>query len=149
MNADQFVAVAEQVRLLHHQLVRVAEQLHAGEDVTVAQRAVLEYLHREGATTVPEIARVRGVTRQHIQVGVDELAAAGLVELVDNPAHRRSRLVTTTTAGVETIERMQRREIDAVADLDLDLDVERSRALTADLAHIRHSLQQLTQGANR
>jgi DNA-binding MarR family transcriptional regulator len=98
---------------------------------------------------VPEIARARGVTRQHIQVGVDELAAAGLVELVDNPAHRRSRLVTTTTAGVETIERMQRREIDAIADLDLDLDVERSRALAADMARIRNALRPITQGANR
>src|SRR6185295_2910219 len=52
-----------------------------------------------GPQTVPQLARARPVARQRIQRLVDELAAAGLVELVDNPHHRRSRLVRLTARG--------------------------------------------------
>src|SRR5690349_23409452 len=52
-----------------------------------------------GPVTVPQIARMRPTSRQRMQRLADELAAEGLVELVDNPRHRRSKLVRLTRKG--------------------------------------------------
>ena len=60
---------------------------------------VLRSLAEEGPQTVPQLARARPVARQRIQKLADEMAADGLVEFVDNPAHRRSKLLRLTAAG--------------------------------------------------
>jgi DNA-binding MarR family transcriptional regulator len=52
-----------------------------------------------GPLTVPQIALMRPTSRQRMQRLADELAADGLVELVDNPKHRRSKLVRLTPKG--------------------------------------------------
>ena len=53
-----------------------------------------------GPLTVPQIAEMRPTSRQRMQRLADELAAAGLVEFIDNPKHRRSKLVQLTPQGV-------------------------------------------------
>src|SRR5437763_11890486 len=52
-----------------------------------------------GPLTVPQIAQMRPTSRQRMQRLADELAAEGLVEFVDNPRHRRSKLVRLTRKG--------------------------------------------------
>ena len=52
-----------------------------------------------GPLTVPQIAEMRPTSRQRMQRLADELAAEGLVEFVDNPKHRRSKLVRLTRKG--------------------------------------------------
>ena len=52
-----------------------------------------------GPLTVPEIAEMRPTSRQRMQRLADELAAEGLVEFLDNPKHRRSKLVALTAKG--------------------------------------------------
>jgi len=52
-----------------------------------------------GPLTVPQIAQMRPTSRQRMQRLADELAAEGLVEFVDNPKHRRSKLVRLTKKG--------------------------------------------------
>ena len=52
-----------------------------------------------GPLTVPQIAQMRPTSRQRMQLLADELAAEGLVEFVDNPKHRRSKLVRLTPEG--------------------------------------------------
>jgi DNA-binding MarR family transcriptional regulator len=59
----------------------------------------LRTLAEAGPSTVPQIARSRPVARQRIQKLADEAADLGLVEFIDNPAHRRSRLVRLTPDG--------------------------------------------------
>lgn len=49
-----------------------------------------------GPLTVPQIARMRPTSRQRMQRLADELAAEGLVEFIDNPKHRSSKLVRLT-----------------------------------------------------
>jgi DNA-binding MarR family transcriptional regulator len=100
----------DEVRLLEHQLIRTATALHGDLDVTVPGRAVLEFLHRSGPASVPEIARARLVTRQHIQAIVDALIDAGHLERMANPAHRRSALITLSAAGAALIVEMHQRE---------------------------------------
>ncbi len=52
-----------------------------------------------GPLTVPQIAQMRPTSRQRMQRLADELAAEGLVEFIDNPDHRRSKLVRLTRKG--------------------------------------------------
>jgi DNA-binding MarR family transcriptional regulator len=52
-----------------------------------------------GPLTVPQIAQMRPTSRQRMQRLADELAAEGLVKFIDNPKHRRSKLVQLTHKG--------------------------------------------------
>jgi DNA-binding MarR family transcriptional regulator len=52
-----------------------------------------------GPLSVPQIAQMRPTSRQRMQRLADELAAEGLVEFIDNPKHRRSKLVQLTPKG--------------------------------------------------
>ena len=52
-----------------------------------------------GPMTVPRIAQMRPTSRQRMQRLADELAAEGLVEFIDNPKHRRSKLARLTPKG--------------------------------------------------
>ncbi|MGH8700222.1 MAG: MarR family winged helix-turn-helix transcriptional regulator [Burkholderiales bacterium] len=52
-----------------------------------------------GPLTVPQIAQMRPTSRQRMQRLADELAAEGLVDFIDNPKHRRSKLVRLTPKG--------------------------------------------------
>jgi DNA-binding MarR family transcriptional regulator len=52
-----------------------------------------------GPLTVPQIAQMRPTSRQRMQRLADELAVEGLVKFIDNPKHRRSKLVRLTPKG--------------------------------------------------
>jgi DNA-binding MarR family transcriptional regulator len=52
-----------------------------------------------GPLTVPQVARMRPTSRQRMQRLADELAAEGLIRFIDNPKHRRSKLVQLTPKG--------------------------------------------------
>lgn len=130
----------DELRLTINQVVQTAERLHAGEPVTLAMRAVLEFLQRNGSAAVPDIARQRRVTRQHIQVIVNDLLDASLVRLEPNPRHKRSSLVALTAEGEQTIERMRERERRHFASIDFGVTVEELEAAAATLAAVRHGL---------
>ena len=53
-------------------------------------------IQEHGPMTVPQIAQHRRVSRQRIQVMVDEYVAEGHLAFAANPSHKRSKLVTLT-----------------------------------------------------
>lgn len=110
---DEFSHVIDRTRVMLHRAVLAAEAIHDGSEVTVPMRAVLEFLRRDGEHTVSAIARARSVSRQHIQVVVNELLDLGLVERIDNPQHRSAPLIRLTPVGEARIDEMHRRERDA------------------------------------
>ena len=86
-------------RDVHGQWQALNARGNIGQTTTNAERGVLEILVRDGAQSVPAIARARLVSRQHIQKLVDDLIGKRLVELQPNPAHKTSPLVDVTIAG--------------------------------------------------
>lgn len=116
-DAKTVVALTRGIRACFNRLRTLGDALHEDSGITAAKRAVLESLHEEGPRTVPQIARSKSVTRQHIQTIVDELAASGLVALEANPAHKRSSLVILTAKGRKTFDEMRRREAAVLAAL--------------------------------
>ncbi len=107
------------VRSLFHKLGNAVTTLHEGSDVNGGMRAVLESVISGGPQTVPQLARARPVSRQHIQTLVNDLLATGHVEYADNPAHRRSKLVQATGTGRDMFSSLRKREAEAVSRLPL------------------------------
>ena len=82
----------------------------------------LHSLAVDGPQTVPELARARPVTRQHIQQIANEAAADGLIEFIDNPAHKRSKLLRLTPKGDHVDAEMTERLKTFAGDLAEGLD---------------------------
>jgi DNA-binding MarR family transcriptional regulator len=74
-----------------------------------------------GPLTVPEIAEMRPTSRQRMQRLADELADQGLVELVDNPRHRRSKLVRLTRKGEARYQKLSGRFLAIASTMGTDL----------------------------
>lgn len=102
---------------------------------------LLRSLKSEGPQTVPQIARARPVARQRIQRLANEMAEAGLVEFIDNPAHRRSRLVRLTPKGEAVFEELTERIAGLSERLAEDMKVTDLRATAAVLKRLSEKLE--------
>jgi DNA-binding MarR family transcriptional regulator len=135
--AEKMAALTAAVRAVFNRLKALGDDLHGDLEVTAAMRAVMETLAAEGAMTVPQIARLKGVTRQHIQLLADALVGAGFAVIKENPAHRRSALIALTDKGRRTFAKMRAREVPIVAELADEFDaqeLDRAAAVLARLA---------------
>lgn len=74
-----------------------------------------------GPLTVPAIARMRPTSRQRMQRLANELAAEGLVEFIDNPKHRRSKLVRLTPKGDARYRRLSSRLLEIASTMGAGL----------------------------
>jgi len=135
------MTVFDETRALFHRLKLVVEQIHAEDHMTGGLRGVLRGLLAQGPQTVPQMARARPTSRQHIQVLVNQLKQMGLVELVENPAHKRSRLVSLTTAGKQRIEAMNRRELELVEKLSVGISEKNLYAAANTLTKVRRAFE--------
>jgi DNA-binding MarR family transcriptional regulator len=77
---------------------------------TTARWRVLAAVEQE-PLTVAQVARNWRLARQSVQRVADALAEDGLVEYVDNPSHRRAKLLRLTREGRRVLEAIQRRQL--------------------------------------
>lgn len=127
-----------EVRVLYQSLLQLGNDIHSDSPVSMGMRAVLEYLSRFGDVTVPDMARARHVTRQRIQALVNDLVAIGLVTSRDNPASRRSPLITLTKAGARELTNMRRRE---GRRLEVAISLARLKQARRTLIELREALE--------
>jgi DNA-binding MarR family transcriptional regulator len=74
-----------------------------------------------GPLTVPQIAHMRPTSRQRMQRLADELAGEGLVEFIDNPKHRRSKLVQLTRKGADRYRKLNARLVSIASTMGVSL----------------------------
>ncbi|HSG94907.1 MAG TPA: MarR family transcriptional regulator, partial [Afifellaceae bacterium] len=110
------------IRLAFNQMRASADAAHADLGISAAMRAVLERLARGGPQTVPDMARARNVSRQHIQKIVDALGEAGLIDLTANPAHKRSPLIVLSADGRKLFAIIEKRETAILARISKDIE---------------------------
>jgi len=67
---------------------------------------LMKSLEQRGPQTIPELARARPVTRQHIRQLAHSLMKHGWIESAPNPDHKRSFLLELTDAGASTMNAM-------------------------------------------
>ncbi|HEX6356947.1 MarR family winged helix-turn-helix transcriptional regulator [Actinophytocola sp.] len=99
-------------------LLAAGDELARPAGLTSARWQVLGVVDH-GPSTVAQVARAMGLTRQSVQQTADALVRDGLVELTDNPKHRRAKLMTLTPAGrsaLRYVERQQAAWANAVAE---------------------------------
>ena len=87
------------IRRLFRAMAQKSNDSLQGLGITVADRAVLEFLYPDEELSVPEIAKRYQVSRQHVQVTVNGLLKSGLLATKSNPRHKRSSLITLANGG--------------------------------------------------
>jgi len=140
-NQKALVALIDAVRLAFNQMRASADAAHADLGITAAMRAVLERLARGGPQTVPDMARARNVSRQHIQKIVDGLGEAGLIDLKANPAHKRSPLIVLSADGRKLFRTIEKREVAILADIGGGLEGHDLAVATATLDALTGAFQ--------
>jgi DNA-binding MarR family transcriptional regulator len=135
------------IRACFHLMGNVGDDLHRQFGITASMRAVMESLYEGGPQTVPQVARSKSVTRQHIQTLVDQLLEAGLAVGAPNPDHKRSPLIELTQLGHEAFEDMQRREQSLLTQLTAALPARDLMIAVETIRKLNEQLQQLHVGA--
>ena len=102
---------------------------------------------RNGPLTVAAAAREMGLARQSVQRTADLLAAEGLVELVDNPAHKRAKLVSLTGRGQDLLAQISARQVAWTNSLSeaMNFDERRVRGALEVLRALRVELERAEQ----
>lgn len=124
-------------------LVAAGDQLVAPLRLTSARWQVLGAVAMAPAPQpVAHIARDMGLARQSVQRLVNELIEAGLVDLTENPHHKRAKLVCLSDSGRTTfaaIHKLQRPWVDGLAE---GLDLKQIEAAADLLKALRAKLEQ-------
>ncbi|MGH8915776.1 MAG: MarR family winged helix-turn-helix transcriptional regulator [Acidimicrobiia bacterium] len=128
---EAFTTLVVQVAALGGRLTEIGEELARHGGLTLARWVVLDAVAAEPAT-VAQIGRMRGLARQSVQRTADLVVEEGFATYIDNPAHRRAKLLTLSERGRESVRVItvrQKRWADAVgAEVGL-AELERAQAL--------------------
>lgn len=101
-----FRAILEEVFQFRARLLEGAEPVAAPAGLTSARWQVLSVVETAPAT-VAQAARELGLTRQTVQEMADAMARDGLIAFVDNPHHKRARLMKPTAAATAALKRLR------------------------------------------
>ena len=119
--------------LLNMRLLALIEEVHGPGKFPRACRGILADLAENG----PQLARTRSVSRQYIQTAVGTLISNGWIAAEENPAHRRSVLITITPPGRALIDQLRRREGELLRQINFGLSFEEIQAAAGILAQVR------------
>ena len=136
INVDAGYEVVWLVRRLFRAMADTADQYLKDDELTAADRAVMEFLYPEQQLSVPAIAAKYRVSRQHVQVTVNQLISRGLIRALANPQHKRSPLMRLSELGRETFAEIRRNESVIIEKMFADLhgeDVDVTRQLLRSL----------------
>lgn len=139
-----------EVLRIHGRLIAAGDALTADLGLTSARWQVLGTIGiSDTDLTVPDLARILGQSRQSIQRLVNEMAADGLLEFVDNPSHKRSMLITLTEKGRRLNQEVEKRRIpwtEAIAAKLWETNARQPHEVLAALRRILDGAVRLTGG---
>jgi len=123
-------------------LTLAGDALMSGIGLTSARWQIMGVIaYMPSPRTVSALARTMGQSRQAVQRIVNELAAAGLVELRPNPAHKRAPLVVLSAAGQALYSEAEARRVPWTEALAADMGGHDLKAAQAALAALRRALE--------
>jgi DNA-binding MarR family transcriptional regulator len=128
--AEALTELILEVFRVNGDLLAAGDRLTAETGQTSSRWQVLGAI-RDSGRPVAAIAREMGLARQSVQRTADLLAREGIVEYVDNPAHRRAKLVVLTATGRRTLASISAGQVAWANDL--------ARAVGADARRIREA----------
>ena len=140
-SAEAVMTVLEETVSLFFRLRAVLEDIHGHSDISGSMRGVMRELKHHGPLTVPQMARRRPVSRQHIQAIVNDLQRAGLASLAANPRHKRSKIVQLTLKGEEALNHIIEREHAVLNQMEIPVSVEELRETRDVLVKLRAMME--------
>jgi DNA-binding MarR family transcriptional regulator len=136
---EAFTHLVLEVFRLNGRLLSVGDRLVGELGLTSARWQVLGALRSAPRPlTVSQIARTMGLQRQSVQRLVDVMAENRLLDLIDNPGHRRAKHVVLTRRGLETVrsaERLQASWANAVPDGISAKELTQAHRLLREIRH--------------
>ena len=115
------------IRRLFRALAQKSDDSLRDLGISVADRAVIEFLYPDEKLSVPEIAERYQVSRQHVQITVNGLLSAGLLTTDSNPRHKRSPLIALTAKGKGMFRTIKARDTKAVKELFANISMKHRR----------------------
>ncbi len=140
---ESLTRLIREVRTCFNQLRSLAESTNADLEVTASMRAILESLFRDVPMTVPDLARARGTSRQHVQKAINGLPDQGLVTAVENPGHKRSVRDHLSPEGRGVFAEIGSREAAPMRALSQALDLAEIETAAAVLSRLNQRLDHL------
>jgi len=118
-------------------LVTAGDQLIKELGLTSARWKILGALsYSDTALTVPDIAREMGQTRQAVQRLVNEMIEDGLIEPLDNPKHKRAKLLSLTDKGQDTYSKVMEKQVPWVNSIAKDIQEEDLNSVITTLKYL-------------
>ncbi|MBB4638598.1 MarR family winged helix-turn-helix transcriptional regulator [Longimicrobium terrae] len=139
-NGAAFTALVLEVFRVNRLLQDAGDQLSAPAGLSTARWQVLGVVEH-GPIPVADVARAMGLTRQSVRETAALLEAEGFVEFVENPRHRRARLMRITHLGLAAMERLAAGQAAWANRLAEALPLEALRATVRTMGRIRESLE--------
>lgn len=102
---EAFTELVLEVFRLNGLLLQAGDRLTEPVGLSSARWQVLGVVEH-GPAPVANVARIMGLTRQSVQQTADALARDGFVEYLDNPHHRRAKLIALTPRGRKALDRV-------------------------------------------
>jgi DNA-binding MarR family transcriptional regulator len=140
-NGDTFTELILEVFRVNRLLLEAGDHLTRPVGLSSARWQVLGVVEH-GPTPVANVARTMGLTRQSVQQTADSLAEEGLIEYIDNPHHRRAKLMTLTPKGRQALDYVQHRHTDWANQIAENQALDDLRTAIRVLGQIRESLEQ-------
>lgn len=121
-------------------LMAAGDALTRPAGLTSARWQVLGVIDHAPAT-VADIARTMGLRRQSVQQTADALVADGLALFVENPRHRRAKLLEPTADGRSSLAEVERAHAEWADALAAQLQPSQIEAATAALRALTDALE--------
>lgn len=141
-DVDLYKLILE-IRATAEDLNAISQSVNEAAGITAAERTVLEALFGRDERTVPQIAKAKHVSRQHVQLLVDGLTAKNLVRHAGNPGHKRSKLILITETGRRIVRDIRTKEAITLSELSENLDIDTAQIATRTLRELRRSVSKL------
>ncbi len=117
LNSKEIYQVTWLIRRAFRLMGTRVDQYLKDLDISACDRSVMDYLYPDQKLSVPQIAELYDVSRQHIQSIVNSLLEREIVELHDNPKHKRSPLISFSKSGLELYREIRQRDDKAFTSL--------------------------------
>ena len=126
---------------LQAELSNIMDRVHEEAGLSTAQHKIIRVLQVTGPATVPDTAAHLNVSRQFVQTICNNLHSNGFIEFVDNPRHKRSRLVVLTDKGHAAFQKARHNENQTIAKALKGVDAAKAAEAHDLLKQIRRTVQ--------
>lgn len=137
--AEVFSELAVEVFRINGLLLESGDRLTRPVGLTSSRWQVLGVVDHAPAS-VAQVAREMGMTRQGVQRTADLLAGDGLIEYVENPHHRRAKLMKMTDRGRDALDYVTKRQAEWANRVSEGLSIEELRITIETLRSLREKL---------